>query len=200
MRKRKTMANTNAVKFGLSKAYYAVYNEAEGTYGTPVPLPGAVSMTISREGDESSFFADNVVFYSMDVNAGYSGDLEVAMMPEQAYIDLLGQERDANGILVESTDDKQKTFALLYEVEGNAFDQRFAFYNCTLSRPESEANTKEETVDPDTDTMAIRMISRALPWGDDTKNTVKASCKSTTNAEQYEDWYKAVYLPSKPSA
>lgn len=192
---------TNAVKFGISKAYYAVYDEKEGTYGTPKPLPGAVSMSINREGDESSFYADNVVYYSMDTNSGYSGDFELAMAPESVYMDLLGQEKDDNGVLMESTDDLQTTFALLYEVSGNVNNQRFAFYNCTLSRPETEANTKQDTTDPDTDTLSIRMISREFEWGTGTKNTVKASVKDEEATKAiFDAWYTTVYTPTKASA
>lgn len=191
----------NAVKFGLSKAYYAVYDEEKQQYETPVALPGAVSLSISREGDESTFYADNVPFFTMSTNAGYTGDLEIAMAPQSLYTDLLGQEVDDNGVLVESTDDLQKTFALLYEVEGNVNNQRFAFYNCTLSRPETEANTKEDTTEPDTDTLAITMSVRELAWGSDTKNVVKSSA---TDAEatkaQYDAWYTKVYVPTKAAA
>ena len=191
----------NPVKFGLSKAYYAVYDESTKTYGTPVALPGAVSMTLTAEGDESTFYADNIAYFSQNVNAGYSGNLEVAEMPKQAFTDLLGQELDAHGVLVEGSEDKQKTFALLYEVEGNENNQRFAFYNCTLSRPDSSANTAKETIDPDTDTMKIRMIPRVIEWGSDTKNLVKASVTDATATKtQYDGWYTAVYMPTKASA
>lgn len=191
----------NAVKFGISKAYYAVYDESTGKYLAPVPLKGAVSMSLSREGDESSFYADNIVYYSMTTNNGYTGEFSLAMAPQSVYTDLLGQSKDDNGMLVESTDDKQITFALLYEVDGNVEKQRFCFYNCTLSRPESEANTTEDTVEPDTDTLSIRMISRELAWGSDTINAVKAS---VTDGEEtkalFDKWYDAVTLPTKAAA
>lgn len=191
----------NSVKFGLSKAYYAVYNEAEGTYGTPVAMPGAKSMSISAEGDESSFYADNIVYYSTNTNAGYSGDFELAEAPESVYVDLLGQVKDANGVLLESTDDKQVTFALLYEVEGNVKNQRFVFYNCTLSRPDTEANTTEDTTEPDTDTLKVRMVSREVDYGTGKKNVVKGS---VTDAEAtktiYDKWYDAVYMPTEAAA
>lgn len=191
----------NSVKFGLSKAYYAVYNEAEGTYGKPVAMPGAKSMSISAEGDESSFYADNIVYYSTNTNAGYSGDFELAEAPESVYVDLLGQVKDANGVLLESTDDKQVTFALLYEVEGNVKNQRFVFYNCTLSRPDTEANTTEDTTEPDTDTLKVRMVSREVGYGTGKKNVVKGS---VTDAEAtkaiYDKWYDNVYMPSGAAA
>lgn len=195
------MASTNAVKFGISKAYYAVWDEDKSEYKTPVPMPGAVSMSLSREGDESSFYADNIVYYTMNTNAGYSGDFVLAKAPKSLYVDLLGQEVDDNGVLVEGTDDKQVPFALLYEVDGNTEKQRFCFFNCTLSRPESEANTKEDTVDPDTDTLSIRMISREFPWENGTKNMVKSSVTDSQETKtQFDQWYTKVYKPTKNAA
>ena len=193
--------NENAVKFGISKAYYAPWDDTAGKYKTPVRLPGAVSLSISREGDESSFYADNIVYYSMATNAGYSGDFSLAKAPQSVYVDLLGQTVDGKKMLVESTDDKQTPFALLFEVDGNVEKQRFCFYNCTLSRPESEANTKEDTVDPDTDTLSIRMTSREFEFGSDTINAVKAS---VTDGEEtkavFDKWYTEVQLPTKEAA
>lgn len=190
-----------SVRFGLSKAHYAVYDESTNTYGEIKPLEGAVSLTLTAEGDESTFYADDIAYYTQNSNTGTSGELKIADMPAEAYIDLLGQEYDANGILVEGADDKQHTFALLYEVQGNIENRRFAFYNCTLARPDSEAQTKEEQVNPATDTMKIRMIPRVIPWGSDTKNLVKASVTNATKTKtQYDNWYNEVYIPTKANA
>ena len=195
------MANEQAVKFGLSNAYYAIYDDTAGTYGTPKPLKGAVSLSISREGDENTFYADNIAYYTINSNAGYSGDLEIALLDDDMRVDLLGQQKDAKGVLLESSDDVPSTFALLYEVQGNINTQRFVFYNCTLSRPETEANTKEDTVEPDTDTLEIRMISRSVEFGTDTLNLVKGSVKDVDATKAvYDAWYTTVYLPTKASA
>lgn len=191
----------NAVKFGISKAYYAKYDESTNKYSTPVALPGAVSMTLSREGEESSFYADNIVYYSITPNSGYTGEFSLAKAPQSVYIDLLGQSTDDNGMLIESTDDKQASFALLFEVDGNVEKQRFCFYNCTLSRPETEANTKEDSVEPDTDTLSIRMTSREFAWGSDTINAVKASVTDGEGTKAiFDKWYESVQEPSKAAA
>ena len=42
------------VRFGLSNCKYAIYDEAQGTYGDPVAMPGAVSLSLTREGGDSS--------------------------------------------------------------------------------------------------------------------------------------------------
>lgn len=191
----------NKVKFGLSKAYYAVYDDESKQFGAPKPLPGAKSLSINAEGDESTVYADNIAWFTQSANAGYSGSLEIMEIPEAAYIDLLGQEKDSNGVLVEGSDDLQKTFALLFEIAGDQNNRRNAFYNCTLSRPSTEANTKEDTINPDTDTLNIRMLPRSVDWGEDTKNLVKAVCTDAEETKaQYDAWYTQVYMPTKASA
>ena len=78
------------VYFGISNVHYAVLDEEEGTYGTPVPIYGAVKLSLEKEGEESKFYADNTVYYTSDTNAGYTGSLEMALFPDQFLIDVLG--------------------------------------------------------------------------------------------------------------
>ena len=49
------------VKFGFKNAYYSKITEEDGkiTYGTPVRIPGAVSMTLSPAGEDVEFHADD---------------------------------------------------------------------------------------------------------------------------------------------
>ena len=75
----------NKVKFGLNKVHYAKitsYDE-EGvpTFAKPVRIPGAVSLSIDAEGEASNFYADDGVYYVINNNSGYTGDLEIALVP-----------------------------------------------------------------------------------------------------------------------
>ena len=54
----------NKIKYGLKNVYYAKITEGTGgtiTYGTPVAIPGAVSMSLDAQGEISKFYADNIV-------------------------------------------------------------------------------------------------------------------------------------------
>jgi hypothetical protein len=119
------MPNTsNKVKFGLKNCYYAIATlAADGTvtYGTPVAMPGAVSLSLDAEGDNDPFYADDSVYYMVSNNNGYSGDFELALIPESFLTDVMHETEDANGVMVENKDVEPEHFALLFEFSG---DQR----------------------------------------------------------------------------
>ena len=102
------MSNTsNKVKFGLKNCHYAIATlAADGTvtFGTPVAMPGAVSLSLDAEGDNDPFYADDAVYYMVSNNNGYSGDFELALIPESFLTDVMHETEDANGVIVENKD------------------------------------------------------------------------------------------------
>lgn len=74
----------NKVKFGLNKVHWAKItgwsDDGVPTFATPVRLPGAVSLSIDANGENENFYADDTVYYVINNNAGYTGDLEVALI------------------------------------------------------------------------------------------------------------------------
>lgn len=180
----------NKVKFGLSNVHIAKITEQDGeiTYGTPFPMPGAVSLTADPEGDTTPFYADNIKYYIAVANNGYTGDLEIAMTPEEFLTQILGQEKDTNGALIESSNDVNARFALMGEIEGDAKKRRFIYYDCTATRPSAEMNTIEESKEPQTDTISITMAARS------SDNVIKAVIEpNETNQDVYDTFFKKVY-------
>ena len=86
------MSTNNKVKYNLKNAHYALLTfGAEGavTYGTPVPMPGSVSISLDANGEPENFYADGIAYYVINNNMGYEGDLELAMIPESFRTDAL---------------------------------------------------------------------------------------------------------------
>ena len=123
------MANKkNKVKFGLQNVYWAKINEwgedPDGNktvpaYGPSKHLPGAVSLSIDANGEAENFFADNGVYYVINNNAGYTGDLEIALITTEFATEILGEILDNNGVLVEKNDTELAQFALMFEFLGD---------------------------------------------------------------------------------
>lgn len=181
----------NKVKFGLKNVHYAkmiIGEDGSITYDTPVHIPGAVNLSLDPQGDESPFYADNVKYYNDYANNGYSGDLEMANIPDSFSKDILGQTVDNNGAIIESTEDKSSKFALMFEVDGDVNEKRTVYYNCSASRPKAEASTTTETKEPKTDTITITASARS------TDNLVRASIEpNETNKTIFNNFYKSVY-------
>lgn len=181
----------NKVKFNIQKCHYAP-KTVDGTYGTPVALPGAVSLSLEQQGELSPFWADGIKYYVASSNGGYEGDLELALIPDQFRKDILGEEEDTNKVLFESANASTKEFALGFQVDGDIGPIMFWFYNCTATRPSVTANTTEDTKEPTTDTITISCAS-------DTNGTVRAKTTADTDSEILSKWFESVYKKNQTS-
>ena len=186
----------NKVKYGLKNVHAAILNVTENdgvteySYGTPKSVPGAVSLSLDAEGSTSPFHADDIVYFRTNTNNGYSGDLELALIPEWFRAEILQEKQDTNGVLVEKSDTGESVkFALLFEFTGDVKAIRHVLYNCSASRPSLESSTKEDTIEPKTEKLSLT----ADPRGD---GLVKARTGDTTGADTYNNWYKTVYVPA----
>jgi phi13 family phage major tail protein len=183
---------SNKIKYGLKNVHVAVATEGEGgvlTYAAPVAVPGAVNLTLDAEGDTTPFYADNVQYWLGVANNGYSGSLELAMIPDFMRTDILGDQNDTNQVQVEKANAKPKQFALLFQFEGDANAVRHCFYRCMASRAAVNGATKEASIEPQTETLDITAMPRI------TDELVKSRCDETTAPTQYAAWFEQVYEP-----
>lgn len=187
------MADTNKIRYGIKNCYYAVAtisSTGTATYTTPVSLPGAVSISLSAEGDTNNFYADNIVYFTSVANNGYSGDLELAKIPDAFLTDCLGYTADSKGVMIEDAGATPAHFALLFQFEGDVNAKRTVLYNCVAARPEISSSTKSESIEPNTESIPITattILNSVL-----NKDIVKASC-TETESTAYNSWLTAVY-------
>ena len=83
----------NKVKYGVKNVHFAVLTEGPSgaiTFGTPVPFPGAVSLSVEPVGERNNFRADNKNYYVSVSNNGYEGTYEVAEIPIEFRTQVLG--------------------------------------------------------------------------------------------------------------
>jgi phi13 family phage major tail protein len=180
----------NKIKYGISKCYYSVitYTGDTPSYAAPVALPGAVSLSADAQGDTNTFYADNIAYFTSTANNGYQGDLELALLPDSFRVDVLGEVLDTKGMYVEKANVPTVEFALLFQFEGDESATRHCLYRCTASRPATSGSTKEESIEPQTETITITAMPRI------TDEVVKSRCPST--ATVYADWFTAVTEPT----
>ena len=167
----------NKVKFNLCNVHYAIVKlntDGTATFETPVPMPGAVSLSLDPNGEPNNFFADGYAYYTISNNMGYDGELELALIPESFRKDILKETLDSNGVLIENSNVETANFALLF---------------CSASRPTIESQTNEDEIEVKTEKLSIK----AAPLGN---GLVKAKTGDDTTDAVYLNWYSEVYLPN----
>lgn len=181
----------NKVKFGLSNVHIApitASSESGITYGTPFALPGAVNLTLDPEGESADFYGDNTKYFSEFANQGYSGSLEIALLNDEFRTQILGETTDANGAMVESTNDTIKNFALGFQINGDKTNRKYWFYNVSAQRPSTAGQTIESSKEPTTDSLDITASARV------NDNKVKVFLEKTDdNTTAYNNFFNEVY-------
>lgn len=175
----------NKVQFGLKNVHYAK-KTGVSTWATPKAVPGAVNLNLKPEGELKKFYADNMLFYRSQANNGYSGDLELARITDEMLEDIWGMTVDTNGVIKENANTQPASFALLFEIDGDANNEMYCLYDVFAERPPIASKTKEESNDPQTTSLSIT----AAPLED---GSVSTRTTKTTPAATKSAWYNAVY-------
>lgn len=183
----------NKIRYGLSNVYYAeatIAADGTATFETPVAIPGAVSLTLDPEGESTPFYADNVIYFVSTANSGYTGSLEIAMIPASFRENILGDVKDAKNVYFENADAPTKHFALLFQFEGDETAAKYVVYNCTAARASVGSETKGSSIEPRTETLdlTVGMVKNTVL----NKNVTKAFVEDS-ESQAYSGWFSAVY-------
>ena len=182
--------NANKVKYNIKNLHYSVLTVGDNgavTFGTPVAVPGAVSISMDPNGDSTTFYADGIAYYVAVANNGYSGSLEVALFPDKFRQDVWGETLDGTDkVLVENNGTEPKPIALLFEFDGDQKATRHILYNCTAKRPSVASTTTTDQKEVQTETSEIT----AAPLAD---GRVKAKTTAETPESIYNAWYQSVW-------
>ena len=179
----------NKVQFNLKNVHYAKLTVTDGViaWADPVPVPGAVTLTLDPQGSVEPFYADGIVYYQSVANNGYSGDLEMARFPDQMLTDIWGFTLDnTDKVITENANVEPGAFALLYQIDGDQNADYYCMYNCTGTRPGIGGTTNTQSKTPQTRKSTIS----AVPLTD---GKVLARTTSDTPAEVRNNWFKKVY-------
>jgi len=193
------MSDSKGVRYGISNAHYALYtdgtNGALGTYATPVAMKGATQLTLTPQGNTWTFYADDIAYETGSSNTGYEVSLTIAVLGDQAKVDLLGYVVDSNGVVYEPATAEPASCAFLWEFGGSKVKKRGLLYNVKFSRPTQTGNTKTDSIDPDTDELTGTAIGRDITIGTSTVNVIKASVTNeTSTATRFNNWFSSVYI------
>lgn len=195
---------TNKVTFGLKNVYYALYNESVSdgktlvTYGTPVPITGAVNLSLSpAAGDLQNIAADdNPTYVSIASPAdGYTGNVIFYHLPKSFLTDVLGYGEDtSNNFIYKVAGAQKKNFALLYEIGGDQVPTRYVLYKCTPGEFELSTQTNADSVTANEINIPVTISAEAQ------QGLIRAYVEKQAVAGMFENFFTTVYRPSLPSS
>ena len=157
------MADTNKVKFGLKNVTVFPITDAvvEGvateTYGSPISIRGAVSLSMDPDGDLVKEYADDTIYWAGNASNDYSGTLEIERVPVAFETGLLGMTvNETTGEVQETESSQPKPFGLVFQVNGDKNKGRiYRFARCYCRRIGVGANTKNDNLTFDHDTLEL---------------------------------------------
>ena len=180
------------VKFGIKNVHVfpitAMSDQGVPTYGNVINIPGTTQLSLDKQGDTNDFYADNIKYYTSVANNGYSGNLTVAVIPDEFRKKILGYLEDAKNVLVEEMAEPTH-FAMTFEEDGDQTGTKFVLYNGTATRPNLDKSTTTETKDPSTQQLDVSFAPL-------TNGRVMAMTTANTDATVLAAWHTAPYIPT----
>lgn len=196
------------VKFGLKNVNVFPLTETTNpetqaitmTYERRIPVPGAVNLTLDvDETEPEKFFADDGVYYvPAGASSGYTGNLEVAVIPDEVKLALMPFIKDAANVIVELAEAITKQFGMTFEIATDEKARRLVYYKCQFGRPSLTAATNTDTKTPQTDTAPLTVLptSQLFNLGGEDKSVISGYSTADTDTEVYNAWHTTPHLPT----
>lgn len=178
----------NKITFGLKNAHYSVATlgtDGSYTFATPVALPGAQEFSTDIVGGSTNVNADDQIVQTVNSLAGRTLSLKLTEIPESFKTSVLGYKKiSTTGNLVEVADAPTVTFALGFEIQGDANARRTWFYLCTVTPVSEASKTKADSIEVNSITLNITV--RPIQAG--SVSILKISADSSCS--NYDDFLK----------
>lgn len=183
--------NHNLIQYGLSELHYVPIKSYDAatkkyTYGEVKAIPGAKTINLPPSGGSTIIYADNIKYYAIDTNQGYSGSVTVVLIPASFIEDIL-KEKKIDGVRFENATTVSSEFALIGQFEGDSTPKRFCLPRCKATRKDITGETKQESITEQNDTINIEVMPR------ENDKDVKYSIERTDNPVKYANWFKGVH-------
>lgn len=184
----------NKIEYGLRK--FVVFPLIEGTngaitYGDPVSLPGIQSMTMDPQGDETSIYADDTLYFSHYSSTGYKGSIQFVTKSDLIGKTLFGDVETEDGGLLELSDAKPLRFGAAFQCAGDEKNVRHKMYNVTFSRGSTEHKTMEDKIEAATYSCDFTAIPVELADGH-----LASKGRFVEGSAGYDDAFDTLTLPT----
>lgn len=200
------MPTSAKVQYGLKNIHLFPLTETVQSgstvmsYGTAVAFPGAVNLTLSKEsGDANPFYADDSVYYLPAMQPkGYSGTLEVALLPTSIRTAFMNYVKDAKDTVIELGEAATVYFGMTCEKTTDTGFIKKVFYKCAFGAPDFEGATTEDAISPATESIPVTILPTTEVFEVSTGVSVpviSAYADENSNASVISAWHTTPHLP-----
>lgn len=185
---------SNKVEFGISNLHVGTYTVDENgdvTLGTPYAQKGAVSFSPEEQSEVNKFRADNIDYWAGYSGGSFQGDLVVAKFDDSFKTQFLGYITLDDGGIALIKGAKKPDVYIMFQLEGDQESRRVIMYNAQLGAIRRAYNTTEETITPDTETLAVTIT------GDNGTNISQVAYKE--DDAPYDTLFTYPPIPALPS-
>lgn len=187
------MANKK-VLYNIKKVQFSKITEMSEaglpTYGTPILVPGAVSLSMDNDSTSDPIYADGIVYYTPAGASSYSGTLEDLHFSKEVLKEIFNWVEDTNGNLVE-VDDGTNEFGVQFAVDSDDGEVYFTLYRCSATKPNSNFQTKESSATINNESIDITISPITLSDG---RNIVKSFAEK--GATNYSTYMNKIVVPT----
>lgn len=161
------------------------------TYGTPLPLPGTVSLNMESESSADTIYADGIGYLSILGAASASGTLENFHITEDILKSIFNYVEDQNGNLLE-TDKTPKEFGMQFACDTDDGEEvYFTYYRCTSTMPNLNVQTSEAS--PTINPQSLSITANPITTADGTNVMRSFATKGDSN---YATYFNAIVVPT----
>ncbi len=151
---------------GLDSVYVSkvTVDEATGkeTYGVPTRIAHAIEASITPSVDSQNVYADDTVAEIISVFSSVEVAFTIADLGTDNYGLLLGKEKDANGVMIDSANDEAPFFALGFRAKKSNGEYRHVWlYKGKFTAVEESYATQQDSADFQTQPVSGTFVKRS---------------------------------------
>lgn len=182
--------------FNIKRLQISKLTESNGTYtyGTPIQIPGTVSLSMDIDQSIELVYADGVAYVAVPGAVSTTGTLENYFIPTTVLTQIYRYVVSSNGEYLE-TDDQPYSFGMQFACDNDEGDEvYFTYYNVSSTKPGINLQTKESstTINP----QSVDLTASPITVG--TKQVVKSF--ATKDATNYSTYFTAITVPTIPTS
>ena len=163
------------------------------TFGQPVAVPSVISIDITDNSENVTFYSDDVVEQVIPAFSGKEVTVELGYLSHELEAMISGNTFE-KGVFIQNANATAKEYALLFRAPlSKGGYQYVCLYKGVLSRTESSYKSKEDSIEGQT----VTLNGVFMPLTYNGNVAIKANSSDTESANTISTWFTEVPLKAK---